>query len=395
MYLLLSLFITLALARAPLLTGDHPERIDGSYIVLFNPTASDEQITLHRSAFPVQFKYNITKDFMGYSAKLDDFQLENVLNDPIVKEVHHDHAVHVFDRQQDECDTTQTNVRAWGICRTSYWGKVPQQGGDVLTTFKWHSGFAGNGVEVYVIDTGIRTTHREFDGRAVWGANFVDSVTTDDNGHGTHCAGTIAGATVGLARDARVIAVRVLNRAGSGTLAGVVAGCDWTANTARERGLPSVASMSLGGGRSQPLNDAVLNMIRAGTITAVAAGNDNGDACNYSPASLPEAITVGSTTTDANNNDVRSSFSNKGQCVDMFAPGSNIYSAGIASDTAYATYSGTSMACPHVAGLAAIVLQQFPHLDPEGVKNQIIIDSQKDLVADHASKNNALGYNGC
>jgi subtilisin family serine protease len=393
MYLLLSLFIALALARAPLLTGDHPERIDGSYIVLFNPDASEEQMTLHRSAFPVQWKYNITKDFMGYSAQLDDEQLEMVRNDPIVKEVHHDHEVHIFDRQQDECDSIQRNVRSWGICRTSHWGKVTNA--DTLTTYKWDQGQEGTGVEVYVIDTGVRTTHQEFSGRAIWGANFVDSVTTDDNGHGTHCAGTIAGNTVGLARDARIVAVRVLNRAGSGTLAGVVAGCDWTANTARQRGVPSVASMSLGGGRSEPLNTAVLNMIRAGTITVVAAGNDNADACNYSPASLPEAITVGSTTTDANNNDVRSSFSNKGQCVDIFAPGSNIYSAHIASDTAYATYSGTSMACPHIAGLAAITLHNFPHLDPEGVKQTIIADAQKDLVNDHASKNNALGYNGC
>jgi subtilisin family serine protease len=393
MYLLLSLFIALALARAPLLTGDHPERIDGSYIVLFNPTASDEQMALHRSGVPVQWKYNMTKDFMGYSAKLDDKELEMVLNDPIVKEVHHDHAVHVFDGQQDECDSTQTNVRAWGICRSSHWGRVS---GGALTTFKWDAGAGGNGIDVYVIDTGVRTTHSEFDGRAVWGANFVDSVTTDDNGHGTHCAGTIGGSTVGLARDCRIVAVRVLNRAGSGTLAGVVAGCDWTANTARERGIRCVASMSLGGGKSDPLNNAVLNMIKGGNcITAVAAGNDNANACNYSPASLPEAITVGSTTTDANNNDVRSSFSNKGDCVDIFAPGSNIYSAGIASDTAYATYSGTSMACPHVAGLAAIVLQQYPHLDAEGVKNQVINDAQKDLVNDHASKNNALGYNGC
>jgi serine protease len=344
----------------------------------------------------VTFKYNITDFFMGYAAKLNDEQLEIVLNDPNVKYVHHDHAVHVFDQQQpgDNCDTSQNNVRSWGICRTSHYGRIS---GNALSHYKWNAGKAGAGVHVYVIDTGIRTTHRDFEGRAVWGANFVDSVTTDDNGHGTHCAGTIAGATVGLARDCRVIAVRVLNRMGSGTLAGVVAGCDWTAKQHNDNNpkVPSVASMSLGGGWSQALNDGVEGMIRAGVVTVVAAGNDNGDACNYSPASVERAITVGSTTTNANNDDVRSSFSNWGDCCDFFAPGSNIASCGIGSDTAYTTLSGTSMACPHVAGLAAVVLQAHPNLNADRVKEQIINDGNWDHVQDHKSKNNALAYNGC
>jgi subtilisin family serine protease len=331
---------------------------------------------------------------MGYSAALTQEQLEFVLNDPIVKEVHCDHEVFVFDHEEVEqqCDTTQTNVRAWGICRTSHEGRITD---GALTTFKWNSGHSGNNVDVYVIDTGIRTTHSEFEGRAVWGENFVDSIRTDDNGHGTHCAGTIGGATVGVARDCRLIAVRVLNRQGSGTLAGVIAGCDYTANTARERGIRSIASMSLGGGYSDPLNQAVTNMDAAGVLTAVAAGNSNADACNYSPASCPEAITVGATTTDASNNDVRSSFSNFGTCVDVFAPGSNIYSAGIASDTAYSTLSGTSMACPHIAGLAAAFAQQHPSMPPNRLKEEIINQGNWDHVLDHKSKNNAIGYNGC
>jgi subtilisin family serine protease len=395
MYLLLSLFIALALARAPLLTGDHPEKIEGSYIVIFNPTATDEAQARHRAGLPVQWKYNITKDFMGYSAALLDEQLEMVRNDPIVKEVHYDHAVHVFDHQQGECDTTQNNVRAWGICRAAHVGKVNDHS-NALTTYKWNAGKAGNGVDVYVIDTGIRTTHTDFEGRAVWGRNFVDSVTTDDNGHGTHCAGTIGGVTVGLARDCRLIAVRVLNRQGSGTLAGVIAGVDWTAQSAAERQVPSVGSMSLGGGKSQPLNDAVLAAIKSGVVMVVAAGNDNANACNYSPASLEEAITVGATTTNAANDDVRSSFSNYGPCVDFFAPGSNIFSCGITNDQAYTTLSGTSMACPHVAGLAAIVLQQNPHLSPERCKEEIINSGNWDIIQGiNDSKNNALAYNGC
>jgi len=174
MYLLLSLFVALVLARAPLLTTDHPEKIDGSYVVLFNPTATFDEQAKHRSAVPFKWKYNMTKDFMGYSAALNAEQLEMVLSDPIVKEVHCDHEVHVFDRQQ-QCDTTQTNVRAWGICRSSHFGRITD---GALNTFKYHGGAGGSGVDVYVIDTGIRTTHAEFDGRAVWGENFVDGIRT-------------------------------------------------------------------------------------------------------------------------------------------------------------------------------------------------------------------------
>jgi len=395
MYLLLSLFIALTLARAPLKTGDHPERIDGSYVVLFNPTATAELQAKHRAGLPVQWKYNITKDFMGYSASLTDEQLEYVLNDPIVKEVHHDHAVHVF---QPQCDTRQTNVRAWGICRTAHVGKLSfQSGAAALTTFKYDAGQGGSGVDVYVLDTGILITHSEFEGRAVWGMTFTpDGVRTDDQGHGTHCAGAIGGVSVGLARDCRLVAVKVLDRYGAGTLSGVIAGCDWVAATVSNRRIPAVASMSLGGGYSEPLNEAVRNLIRSGVITVVAAGNENFDACNISPASTEEALTVGATTTDANFNDVRSSFSNYGPCVDIFAPGSNIFSCGIESNTAYASMSGTSTATPHVAGIAAIILQKNPTLTPARVKEEVINNSNWDIVADNkGSKNDALLYNGC
>jgi len=357
---------------------------------------SDVQQMKHREVFgkAVSFTYNMTQNFMGYAVSLTDEELEFVLNDPIVKYVHYDHEVHVFDPEQSECDSRQTNVRSWGICRTSHYGKISDHE-NALGVYMWEAGWAGAGTHVYVIDTGIRTTHRDFEGRAVFGANFVDTTEGDDNGHGTHCAGTIAGATVGLARDCRVIGVRVLNRQGSGTLAGVAAGCNWVAQQHVEQKVPSVASMSLGGGWSQVLNDAVDGMIDNGVCSVVAAGNDNADACNYSPASVERAITVGSTTTDASDNDVRSSFSNKGDCVDFFAPGSNIASCGITSDTAYATMSGTSMACPHVAALAAIILQEYPHLSPTAVKTQMINEGNWDVVGDNQSKNNALAYSGC
>jgi len=393
MYLLLSLFVALAFAKAPLLTGDHAEKIDGQYIVIYNPTTIDELQQKHQALLGsnVFATYNITKDFMGYAAKLTPEQLELVRNDPIVQEVHYDHAVHVMGPQQ-ECDSQQTNVRSWGIARVSHWGSITS---GALGRYKWNSGHAGNQVDVYVVDTGIKLTHQEFDGRAVWGANYVDTIRDDNNGHGTHCAGTIGGATIGVARDCRLIAVRVLNGQGSGTNSGVISGINYVANTARSRGLPSVGSMSLGGGYSAAMNNAVAACVSAGVTMVVAAGNDNSDACNYSPASTPSAITVGASTTNAQNQDTRSSFSNWGTCLDCFAPGSNIVSAGITSNTAYSTLSGTSMACPHVAGLCAIVLARQRNLTPARVKEAVINDGNWDLVTNPNSPNNVIAYNGC
>lgn len=213
---------------------------------------------------------------------------------------------------------------------------------------------AGQGIDVYVIDTGVLTTHSQFGGRATWGANFADSSNTDGNGHGTHCAGTVAGSTYGVAKKANIIAVKVLRADGSGTNSGVISGIQWASNTARSKGKSSksVASMSLGGGKSSAVNSAVAAAVNTGMTFVVAAGNDNANAANYSPASEPSAITVGATTSS----NARSSFSNYGSSVDIFAPGSSILSAWIGSNTATNTISGTSMACPHVAGLAAYLM---------------------------------------
>jgi len=373
MYFLLSLFVALAFARAPLFLYD--DSIDGQYIVIYHPFASEEQQNKHESALGqnVFANYNITKNFMGYAAHMTKDEVESIRDDPIVSEVHIDTNVHLFGKQQT-CDTTQSNARSWGICRISHWGAI---GSNPLTTYRYNSGDSGQGVDVYIIDTGIKLTHNEFQGgRAVWGANYVDSIRDDNNGHGTHCAGTAGGSTVGVARNCRLIAVRVLNGQGSGTNSGVISGINYVRETSATRNNPAVASMSLGGGQNAAMNNAVAALVSAGVTTAVAAGNDNANACNYSPASTPSALTVGATSTDASGNDIRSSFSNFGTCVDIFAPGSNIFSAGIASNTAYSTLSGTSMACPHVAGLAAVILHRQPNLSPNGVKAAMKADGK-------------------
>ncbi len=220
----------------------------------------------------------------------------------------------------------------------------------------------GAGVTVFVIDTGIRTTHAEFTGRILPGATAIEdgNGVEDCNGHGTHVAGTVGGTTFGVAKKASLVPIRVLDCEGSGSNAGVIAGVDHVAANHPPR---SVANMSLGGGASAALDTAVRNAIASGVTMIVAAGNETQDACNVSPAREPMAITVGATT----KTDARADFSNFGTCVDLMAPGADITSAGITGDTSTDVLSGTSMAAPHVAGAAALYVAQNPSATPAQV----------------------------
>jgi subtilisin family serine protease len=245
----------------------------------------------------------------------------------------------------------------------------------------------GAGVNVYVIDTGIRTTHTEFGGRARGAFDAIQDGNgpNDCNGHGTHVAGTVGGRTYGVAKSANLHAVRVLNCQGSGTSTQVLAGINWvTANHVK----PAVASMSLGGGKYTPENQAVERSIAAGVTYVVAAGNENQDACNVSPASTATAVTVGAT----DRNDARASYSNFGSCVHIFAPGSGILSSYFSSDTATATLSGTSMATPHVSGVAALFLSQNPNSTPAQVKAALVNGATPNKVTDPKGTPNKLLY---
>jgi subtilisin family serine protease len=245
--------------------------------------------------------------------------------------------------------------------------------------YSWGTGAAD--VDAYIVDTGILTTHVEFGGRAIWGDNFADSKDTDCNGHGTHVAGTVGGETVGLARNVTLIAVKVLGCDGSGTTSGVISGIQWVGDNARRRGRKSVANMSLGGGFSSALNRAVAGVVDAGVVFAVAAGNEDQNACNTSPASEAKAITVGATYYSGNYaEDIRAYFSNWGTCVDILAPGQSIKSAWIGSNTAYNTISGTSMASPHVCGAAALVFSANPSFSAQDVKAKILSDSTPNVI---------------
>ena len=281
----------------------------------------------------------------GFTAFLSEQQALALSEDPRVRLVEEDSTV--------EALVTQTNP-PWGLDR------IGQRDLPLNQTYSYTT-------TGYIIDTGIRRTHTQFAGRAFVGFDAVgDGQNTNDcNGHGTHVSGTVGGSTYGVAKSVRLFAVRVLGCNGSGTNSGVIAGVDWvTANHVS----PAVANMSLGGGASTALDTAVRNSIAAGVTYSIAAGNSNTDASTSSPARVGEAITVGATTMT----DARSSFSNFGSVVDIFAPGSSILSSYNTSDTATATLSGTSMATPHVTGVAARYLQTHTTATPAQVRDAIV-----------------------
>lgn len=295
----------------------------------------------------------------GFCAFLETRQVEELRRDPYVSFIEPDGKVYK--------SITQSNA-TWGLDR------IDQSNLPLNSQYTYPT--TATGVHVYVIDTGIRISHNEFAGRAVIGIDTVgDGQNGNDcDGHGTHVAGTIGGTLYGVAKGVTLHAVRVLDCEGSGFNSDVIAGIDWvTANKIH----PAVANMSLGGSPSNALDTAVRNSINSGIVYAVAAGNSNASACNESPARVAEALTVGSTAS----NDRRSSFSNKGSCVDLFAPGSSITSAGIASNSATNVFSGTSMASPHVAGVAALYRAQNPNATPTQVANALITNATPNVLS--------------
>lgn len=317
--------------------------IAGQYIVVFKdrvtqPAALAAQLA-QQNGGRVLFTY--TSAIKGFAAQLPEAAVNALRNNPNVQYVEQDQTVNL--RETVTSPPASQSLATWGLDR------IDQRTLPLNSSYRYE--YTGAGVYAFIIDTGIRSTHAEFAGRMAAGYDAInDGLGTEDcDGHGTHVAGTVGGSTHGVAKGVALVPVRVLNCAGSGTWAGVIAGVDWVAGSSLR---PAVANMSLGGGQSTSVNTAVANAVLAGVTMVVAAGNDNRNACNFSPASTPSAITVGATT----NTDSRASYSNFGSCVDIFAPGSSIKSTWIGSDTATNTISGTSMASPHVAGVAALLV---------------------------------------
>ncbi len=275
--------------------------------------------------------------------------VEALLKDPRVAYIEADQVVSI--------GATQNNA-TWGLDR------IDQANLPLDNSYSYD--YDGTGVNAYVIDTGVRITHNQFGNRGRSGYTAINDGrgTNDCQGHGTHVAGTIGSTTYGVAKDARIYAVRVLGCDGTGSNSGVIGGVDWVAGNHIK---PAVANMSLGGGASSALDNAVNSAVSQGITMVVAAGNDNSNACSYSPARAGSAITVGSTSSS----DRRSSFSNYGSCLDIYAPGSSITSTWSTSNSATNTISGTSMASPHVAGVAALYLDEFPNATPSQVESAI------------------------
>ncbi len=341
-----------------------PEKaIKGQYIVvlkddavaanmgLFSSNANEQAIAMVSDNLSRKYQAQVQRTFKkavkGGVFNMSEKAAQKLAQDPSVLIVEEDQIVSI--------NATQNNA-TWGLDRIDQ-RNLPLSGSYTYNT-------TASNVNAYIIDTGILGSHSEFSGRFMGGYDFVDndSNPNDCNGHGTHVAGTVGGSTYGVAKGVKLYGLKVLGCDGSGTNSGVIAGIDWVANNHVK---PAVANMSLGGGASSATDSAVANLVASGVTVAVAAGNDNSNACNYSPAREPSAITVGSTTST----DARSSFSNYGSCLDIYAPGSSITSAW--SNGGTNTISGTSMASPHVAGVAALYLADNPTATPSQVEAAI------------------------
>ena len=324
--------------------------IQNRYIITFKPSVANpvqEADNLMRGSGGV-IHHRYSHSIKGFAATIPAAALNGIRRNPNVESIEEDKSVLLNQT------TSPQNQVTWGIDR------VDQLDRPLDTQYFFN--YTGTGVTAFVIDTGLRADHVEFAGRVLAGYSAIadGNGTNDCNGHGTHVAGTIGGSTWGIAKAVKLVPVRVLDCAGSGTLSGVIAGIDWVAGSMLR---PAVANLSLGSSKSSTVNASVAGAFNKGVTMVVAAGNSNADACLYSPSSEPTAITVGATTSG----DARATYSNYGTCVDIFAPGSSITSAWPTSTTATNILSGTSMASPHVAGIAALALNANPQATPAAV----------------------------
>lgn len=360
-----------------ILAANSPTAISGSYIVVLHDVTAAADVSASATALASRYGASVQETWQdalkGFHAYMSASQARKLAADPSVKYV-----------EQDQVYTiqgTQSPTPSWGLDR------IDQRALPLNNSYTFPNN-QGAGVTAYIIDTGIRVSHNDFGGRAVWGTNTTgDGNNTDCHGHGTHVASTTGGTAYGVAKSVSLVAVKVLNCAGSGTTAGVNSGINFV--TQQHTTGAAVANMSLGGGFSQSQNDAVTASINDGVTYAIAAGNSNANACNFSPASTPAAITLGAT----GQNDARASFSNFGTCLDLFTPGVSITAAWMTSNTATNTISGTSMASPHAAGIAALIKAANPSFTPQQVRDRMVADATSGAVGSPGTGSpNLLGF---
>ncbi|MDI6099906.1 S8 family serine peptidase [Actinoplanes sp. NEAU-A12] len=343
--------------------------IPGSYIVVLQPgSQAAGQVTSASQELVRKYGGKVAGNYLasvrGFHLEATAAEAGRLAADPAV----------AFVEQDAQIATTATASAPAAPAKKLAWGldRIDQRSLPLSKSYTYKS---AADVTAYVIDTGIRTSHKEFGGRATNGWDFVDgdAVANDCHGHGTHVAGTVGGATYGVAKDVKLVALRVLGCDGSGSFSDFIAAVDWVTANAK---LPAVANMSLGGPRSKALDAAVKRSIDKGVTYAIAAGNESKNACKGSPAAAPDAITVGA----VDSADARASFSNYGTCLDIFAPGVDIQAAGSGSDTVTKKLSGTSMASPHVAGAAALVLGAHPNWTARQVRDDLVANAGVNLV---------------
>jgi subtilisin family serine protease len=361
---------------------------DAGVAAVVRPIPGRFIITLRDGVDPaaVAHEHGVSPDFLyrhaliGFAGAISDAARDGLLRDRRVLRVEPDGIATIV--------TTETNA-TWGIDR------IDQRALPLTSTFNYVN--TGKGVTAYILDTGIRLDHVEFGGRASDGYDAVDgALPADDcNGHGTHVAGTVGGATYGVAKGVHLVAVRVLGCDGWGSWSGVIAGIDWVIADHElppvAKRAPAVANLSLGGGANSSVDQAVGRMIADGVATAIAAGNGNfagvaQDACQFTPGRVPQAMTIGA----SDKNDRKASWSNFGSCVDWFAPGVGITSSWSTSATATNTISGTSMSSPHTAGVATLYLQSHPAATPEQVRDALFAATTKGVVKNSKTTNNHL-----
>ena len=352
-------------AEGTVLGAGAPNAVPDSYIVVLKDSAvAGRSVAAQAQALTSRFGGEIAATWdaalNGFSVTMSEQAARRLAAHPAVAYVEQDVTV--------QLEATQTNPPSWGLDR------IDQRNRPLDNSYTFPS--TASNVHIYILDTGIRTTHNDFGGRAIHGRDTVDNDNnaTDCHGHGTHVAGTAGGSAYGVAKGATLVAVRVLNCAGGGTTTSIVGGINWVTANAID---PAVANMSLGGpGNNTSINNAVANSIASGVTYAIAAGNSNSNACNFSPALVPAAITVGATT----DTDARASFSNFGTCLDVFGPGQAITAPWFSSNTATNTISGTSMASPHAAGVAALIASANPTWSPSQIRNEMVADATTNVV---------------
>lgn len=385
-------FLTLVLFVLPTLAAPSPltpikkakHSIPGRYIVTFKTNASNFSgvPSISNRLSPQSTVTHEWDVINGFAGDFCDDDVEFLRGHPNIVSI-----------EEDGYAYTQTvatqNDAPWGLGRISSQTILANQNTSVLTFQYDYDDSAGANSDVYIIDTGIYTSHPAFGGRASWGTTFGGYPDSDGNGHGTHCAGTAVSGPYGVAKSANVIAVKVLSDSGNGSWSDIISGLNWVANAAGNSGRPSIASLSFGGEYVDSVNSAATNLVLSGVTTVVAANNYNQDVADYSPASCPDVISVGSTTI----NDAKAPYSNYGASLNIWAPGAGIISTW--NDGGTKSLSGTSMATPHVAGLAACLLTQDSSLTPSSLSAAITLLSLKNVLSGIPSgTTNALLNNG-